>query len=90
MDDGMAIDVVKMPAMMRYLAGSCFDVTRIWRRTERANLEKKPSIRLSQEPCLGVKVKSKRPGGRVSSQARVSLEMCGMIVEDQLDRGAEA
>ena len=32
--------------------------------------------RRSQEPCLGVKVKSKRPGGRVSSQARVSLEMC--------------
>ena len=50
-----------MPAMMRCLS-SCFDVTRIWRRTERANLEKKPSIRLSQEPCLGVKVKSKRPG----------------------------
>ena len=49
-----------MPAMMRCLS-SCFDVTRIWRRTERANLEKKPSIRLSQEPCLGVKVKSKRP-----------------------------
>ena len=43
----------------------------MWRRTARANLEKKPSIRLSQEPCLGVKVKSKRPGGRVSSQARV-------------------
>ena len=36
-----------MPAMMRCLS-SCFDVTRIWRRTERANLEKKPSIRLSQ------------------------------------------
>ena len=64
-----------MPAMMRCLS-SCFDVTRMWRRTARANLEKKPSIRLSQEPCLGVKVKSKRPGGRVSSQARVSLEMC--------------
>ena len=44
-----------MPAMMRCLS-SCFDVTRIWRRTERANLEKKPSIRLNQEPCLGVKV----------------------------------
>ena len=33
-----------------------------------ANLEKKPSIRLSQEPCLGVKVESKRPGGRVSAR----------------------
>jgi hypothetical protein len=39
-----------MPAMIRSLS-SCFDVTRIWRRTERANLEKKPSMRLSQEPC---------------------------------------
>jgi two-component system, NtrC family, sensor kinase len=33
-------------------------------------------LRLSQEPCLGVNVKSKRPAGRVSSQALVSLEMC--------------
>ena len=64
-----------MPAMMRSLS-SCFDATRMWRRTERANLEKKPSMRLSQEPCLGVKVNSKRPAGRVASQALVSLEMC--------------
>ena len=51
-------------------------VTRMWRRTERANLEKKPSTRLSQETCLGVKVNSKRPVGRVASQALVSLETC--------------
>jgi hypothetical protein len=44
-----------IPAMMRSLS-SCFEATRMWRRTERANLEKKPSIRLSHEPCLGVKV----------------------------------
>ncbi len=31
-----------MPAMMRCFS-SCFDVTRMWRNTERANLEKKPS-----------------------------------------------
>ncbi|MGB7702305.1 MAG: hypothetical protein WBL91_11810, partial [Pseudolabrys sp.] len=36
-----------------------------WRRTDRANLEKK-----------GVKVNSKRPGGRASSQVVVSLDMC--------------
>jgi len=41
-----------MPAMMRSLS-SFFGVTWMWRRTERANLEKKPSMRLSQEPCLG-------------------------------------
>lgn len=63
-----------MPAMMRSLS-SCFEVTRMWRRMERANLEKKPSMRLSQEPCLGVKVNSKQPAGRVSSQTLVSLEM---------------
>src|SRR6478672_2356343 len=62
-----------MPAIMRSLS-SCFEVTRMWRRTDRANLEKKPSMRLSHEPCLGVKVNSKRPGGRVSSQAVVSLD----------------
>ena len=76
-----------MPAIMRSLR-SCFEVTRMWRRTDRANLEKKPSMRLSHEPCLGVKVNSKRPGGRASSQAVVSLDMCAMIIEDQLDRGA--
>jgi hypothetical protein len=59
------------------------------RRTERANLEKKPSMRLSQEPCLGVKIKSKRPAGRVSSQVSgFPRDVRGMIVEDQLDRGA--
>lgn len=41
-----------------------------------ANLEKNPSMRLSHDPCLGVKVNSKRPAGRVASQALVSLEMC--------------
>ena len=33
-----------MPSVMRSLS-SCFEATRIWRRTERANLEKKPSMR---------------------------------------------
>src|SRR5204863_10129081 len=63
-----------MPAMMRSLS-SFFEATRMWRRTERANLEKNPSMRLSHEPCLGVKVSSKRPTGRLASQAMVSLEM---------------
>src|SRR5438477_11236097 len=57
-----------MPAITRSLS-SCFEVTRMWRKTDRANLEKKSSMRLSHEPCLGVKVNSKRPGGRASSQA---------------------
>ena len=62
-------------AMMRCLS-SYFELTRMWRRTERANFEKKPSIRLSQEPCLGVKVNSKRPAGWAASQVLVSFEMC--------------
>jgi hypothetical protein len=37
-----------MAAMMRSLS-SCLEVTRMWRRTERVSLEKKPSTRLSQE-----------------------------------------
>ncbi len=35
----------------------------MWRSTERASLEKKPSMMLSDDPCLGVKVKVKRPTG---------------------------
>ena len=48
----------------------------MWRSTERASLEKKPSTRLSQEPCLGVKTKVKRPTGWAASQAVVSLDTC--------------
>jgi hypothetical protein len=61
--------------MMRSLS-SCLDETRIWRSTERASLEKKPSTRLSQEPYLGVKVNLKRPAGYSASHALVSLEIC--------------
>ena len=64
-----------MAAMMPFLR-SCLGETRIWRSTERASLEKKPSTRLSQEPCLGVKVNLKRPAGCSASQALVSLEIC--------------
>ena len=33
-------------------------------------------MRLSQDPCLGVKVNAKRPAGCVASEAWVSLEIC--------------
>jgi len=42
-----------MPFRMRCLSSS-IDLTRMWRRKVRAILEKAHSIRLSQEPCLGV------------------------------------
>src|SRR5712672_1700243 len=75
-----------MAAMMRSLS-SCLDSTRMWRSTERASLEKKPSTRLSQEPCLGVKVNSKR-ADRLIGEPNLGLlgDVCGMIVEHQLDR----
>src|SRR5215472_1588306 len=57
-----------MAAMRRSLS-SCLDATRMWRNTERVSLEKNPSMRLSQEPCVGVKVNSKRPAGCCASQA---------------------
>ena len=60
--------ISSIPAMMRCLS-SYFEATRIWRNTERASLEKKPSMRLSQEPCVGVKVNSKRCDGCWASQA---------------------
>src|SRR5271168_1423846 len=70
-----------MAAMRRSLS-SCLDATRMWRRTERASLEKKPSMRLSQEPCLGVKVNSDRCAGWPASQALVSLEICVEKLEE--------
>jgi hypothetical protein len=48
--------------VMRSLS-SCFEATRMWRKTERASLDNKPSIILSQEPCLGVNVNAKRSAG---------------------------
>ena len=62
-------------AAKRRSSSSCLEATRIWRGAERASLQKKPSTRLSQEPCFGVKTKMKRPSGCVASHALVSLEM---------------
>ena len=59
MDNRIAIEVVEIG--QDSLLSSAFEATRIWRRTERAIFEKNPSTRLSQEPCLGVKTKLKRP-----------------------------
>src|SRR5207248_9824985 len=62
-----------MKAIRRSLS-SCLEVTRTWRSTERASLEKKPSMRLSHEPWVGVNVKVKRPIGWAASQIVVSRE----------------
>ena len=77
-----------MAAISRSLS-SCLEATRMWRSTERASLEKKPSMRLSQEPCLGVKTNSKRCCGLLGEPSHGLLgDVGGVIVEDQLDRGA--
>ena len=62
-----------MKAVRRSLS-SCLERTRMWRRTERASFEKKPSMRLSHDPWVGVKVKVKRPIGCAASQFVVSRE----------------
>jgi hypothetical protein len=49
----------KSMAAMRRSLSSCLDDTRMWRRTERASLEKKPSKRFNHELCLGVEVNLK-------------------------------
>src|SRR5262249_44706628 len=68
---------------IRRSPSSCLELTRMWRSTERASLEKKPSMRLSHDPCVGVNVKVKRPKGCAASQ----LVLSGMVVENDLDRG---
>ena len=60
----------------------------MWRSTERASLEKKPSMRLSHDPCFGVNVKVKRPMGCAASQAcGLARDMGGVVVENDLDCG---
>src|ERR1700735_372915 len=56
------------------------------RSTDRAILEKKPSTRLSQEPCFGVNTRVKRPSG---GEPPVGFfgNVRRMVVEDQLDGG---
>src|ERR1700688_4622372 len=73
-----------MPSMMRSFS-SCFDATRMWRRTERANLEKKPSIRLSQEPWREGELEAAR---RLRGEPSLGFpgDMRRMVVENQLDR----
>ena len=67
---------LSMPAMMRCLI-SCFDVTRIWRRTERANLEKEALDQVEPGAVLGRegKVEAAMAAG---CRARLGfpLEMC--------------
>ena len=59
---------------IRRSVSSCLELTRMWRNSERASLEKKPSMSLSHEPWDGVNVKVKRQIGCAASQVVVSCE----------------
>jgi hypothetical protein len=63
-DDGMPVGVVDAgdDALLEFVLG----MTWMWRTTERANLEKKPSMRLSQRVSAGVAL---RPRGKSAGLA---------------------
>ena len=60
----------------------------MWRSTERASLEKKPSMRLSHDPCRRREREGKAPDRLRGKPARgLARDMGGMVVENNLDRG---
>jgi hypothetical protein len=69
----MAIDILDTghDALPELLLGCHPDVTQY----RAGKLGKKPSMRLSQEPWMGVKVNTKRPLGRVASQLLVCFDI---------------
>ena len=70
MDHGVSVNVVEVGENSGL--SSALDATWIWPSIERAILDKKPSTRLSQEPCLGVNTNENRPSGWLSTHALVS------------------
>jgi hypothetical protein len=71
MHDGLLVDVLYggQDALRKLLFGSDLDVS------EHGARQLGEEALLSQEPCLGVKVNSKRPSSWVVSQALVSFEV---------------
>jgi hypothetical protein len=72
MNDRLAVDVLEIRQDPGFQFGLGSD--RMYRSMDRVILEKKPSIRLSQDPCCGVNIKVRRPSGCAASQALVSLD----------------
>ena len=74
MDDWVSINVIdgSHDAVLEFLFGSHADVAQ----NGAGKLREEALDQVEPGAVLGREVKSKRPGGRVSSQARVSLEMC--------------
>src|ERR1700704_2208676 len=75
-----------MAAMMRSLS-SCLDSTRMWRSTERASLEKEALDEIEPGAVLGCEGEFEA-ADRLIGEPNLGLlgDVCGMIVEDQLDR----
>ncbi len=77
-----------VPAMMRSLS-SFFEVTRMWRRTERANFGEEALDEVEPGAVLGREGKFEAAGRScIEPGSGLSRDLGGMIVEDQLDRGA--
>ena len=74
MDDGVAVEVINGgdDAVLEFLLGCDADMAQ----HRAGELGEETLDEISQEPCLGVKMNSKRPAGCSASQALVSLEMC--------------
>src|SRR5712671_827188 len=73
---------------MRRSLSSCLETTRMWRRTERASLEKKPLDQVEPGAMLGSEGEVEPPSGLLGEpSSRLPGDMRGMIVEDQMDRG---
>ena len=67
--------------------GCCRIAERDFATGERVSIEKKPSIRLSREPCVVVKVMEAALG--LDGDFFLLGDVCGMIVEDQGDLGID-
>jgi hypothetical protein len=78
-----------MPSMMRSFS-SCFDAIRMWRKTERANLEKKPSTRLVEPGAVFWREGEREAARGLSSEPGVGFsgDMRRVVVQDHLGRRA--
>src|SRR5215831_15048768 len=75
-----------MAAMMRSLS-SCLEVTRMWRRTDRASLEKKALNEVEPGAVFRREGEFEAAGGLIGEPGSGLLgDVGGVIVEDQLDR----
>jgi hypothetical protein len=84
MNNRLATEVVEVrDDPLSECLSSAFGATQRGRRTERAIFEKKPSTRLSQEPCFDVNTKLKRPSRWAASHALSQQKLVGKRVSSR-------